>query len=296
MHEFTIVRAADAAAFLAATLPLRLADPVNTNVLGSIAESAVDGSRRYEAEYWWLVEHHGAVAGAAVHTPHYRPVLSPMPEAAAPLLADAMLAQCPGIRGVTGPEAPALAFARRVALRTGHDATENTLRELIYVLGSHTPRAGVAGRARAATPEDVPLLIDWFTQFGLEALGSIHTVTEEDVLRRLEHRDMLLWLVDEAPVAMAGHAALTPSPTGLIGRIGPVFTAKEQRGHGFGAAITSAMIEHLQGLQCASILLYTDAAYEQSNKVYRALGFAPVGSVVELGGVTGLDAPGPPST
>jgi predicted GNAT family acetyltransferase len=286
MQRMRVERVENASMFLEVTLPLRLADPVNTNVLGSIATSVADESRTYADACWWVVRDGDEVVGAAVHTPPYRPVLSPMREDAARLLADAAHSTRSGVRGVTGPEPAATAFANRICELTGWNAARGTLRELIYVLGEHTPRPDVSGCARLAHVDDVPLLLEWFDAFSLEALGSIHTVTADDMHRRLQHRDMIIWEDQGIPVAMAGHAALTPSPAGRLGRIGPVFTVAGRRGHGYGAAVTSAMVEHLRALDCAVILLYTDADYAQSNKVYRALGFEEVGSVVELGDVT----------
>ena len=100
---------------------------------------------------------------------------------------------------------------------------------------------------------------------------------------RLSQREMLIWEVDGVPTAMAGYAALISSPSGLIGRIGPVFTSPEHRGYGYGAAVTSAMVEHLREKGCARVILYTDADYPKSNRVYQAMGFREVGAVVELG-------------
>ena len=272
------------AEFLRRSEPFRADHPIETNVIGSVAASVVDGSRRYDRAHWYLaLGPKGEVLGLAVHTPHYRPILSPMAPEVAAQLAGALLEHEPALAGVTGPLEPARAFAAVVHERTGRDAARQTLQELIYVLGEHTPRPGVVGAARAATDDDVPLLVEWFSEFGEEALGSIHRVTPEDVRLRLGGRTMLLWEADGVPVAMAGHAAIMPSPGGDIGRIGPVYTARAARGHGFGAAVTSAMVEHLQALGCTTVALYTDADYPRSNAVYQRLGFQVVGSVVELG-------------
>lgn len=283
MSAYRIERVNDPAEFLQRTEALRLARPIETNVVGSVAQSVVDGSRHYPVAYWWLVLDDDVVVGAALHTPHYRPVITPMPTAVVPLLAEAIHGVHPTVRGVTGPEPEARVFAQTLNRLTGEDCSEVTLRELVYVLGEHSPRAGVKGHARLAGESDVPMLVVWFEEFGQEALGSIHRVTPEDVSARLSNRPMLIWEAEGEPVAMAGHAALTPSPAGLIGRIGPVFTAREHRGHGYGAAITSAMIEYLQESGCVTVMLYTDEDYLQSNKVYRTLGFTEVGAVVELG-------------
>lgn len=283
MGYITIEAVSGAAELLARSQAFRAAHPIDTNVIGSVAASVIDGSRTYDRAHWYLALDGDEVVGIAVHTPHYRPVLSPMPDAAARSLARAMLQREPSLAGVTGPLEPAQAFADTLHHGTGRDASRVTLQELIYVLGDHTPRAGVPGAARAATDEDIPLLVDWFTEFGQEALGSIHVVTPDDVRRRLSGRTMLLWEDDGRPVAMAGHASIMTSPVGDVGRIGPVYTARSARGHGYGAAVTSAMIDHLHTHGCSVVMLYTDAAYPTSNRVYQRLGFREIGAVVELG-------------
>ena len=75
----------DAAAFLEATAAYRAADPVRTNVLGSVATGVLQG-RAYDAEHWFVVHDGDAVVGAAIWTVPYRLLLAPMPEAAAAAL------------------------------------------------------------------------------------------------------------------------------------------------------------------------------------------------------------------
>ena len=87
-----VERVAEAAEFLAKTQVFRHAQPLETNVLGSVPQSVIDGSRHYATMYWWIVLDGDTVVGCAVHTPHYRPVLSPMSDEAARMLADAVFA------------------------------------------------------------------------------------------------------------------------------------------------------------------------------------------------------------
>jgi predicted GNAT family acetyltransferase len=66
-----------------------------------------------------------------------------------------------------------------------------------------------------------------------------------------------------------------------VGRVGPVYTPAEHRRRGYGAAITSAVVEHLLPLT-TTVMLYTDAANPTSNGVYERLGFRVVADVVDL--------------
>jgi predicted GNAT family acetyltransferase len=54
-----------------------------------------------------------------------------------------------------------------------------------------------------------------------------------------------------------------------------VYTAPEQRGRGYGSAVTArAAFDILDN--AAVPVLYTDVANPTSNKIYRAIGFRPV--------------------
>jgi len=90
-----------------------------------------------------------------------------------------------------------------------------------------------------------------------------------------------LWEVDGIPVSMSGHASIVATAGATVGRIGPVFTPADQRGTGFGTAITAAMVEHLQP-RCSTIMLFTDELNPTSNGIYERLGFEVVGDIVEF--------------
>lgn len=282
--DFHVEQAADAATFLARTAELRAGQPLLTNVISTVAQAVADGVDGYEPAFFWLVtDEDGAVVGCASHTPPYRPVLSDLPVAAAHLLADAILAVHPQVQGVNGPAEPAYAFAEAVASRTGAPAGLLSVRERIYLLHEHTPRPGVPGAARFATSADIPLLVGWFADFFAEVAPDVPALTADALAQRLETRDMIMWEHAGDPVAMSGHAALSTSAAGIMGRIGPVFVPVQHRGCGFGAAVTSAMVDHLQARGAEVVLLYADADYEPSNRTYLGIGFRAVADVVELG-------------
>lgn len=282
--DFHVELAVDAATFLARTADLRAGQPLLTNVISTVAQAVADGVDGYEPAWFWLVtDDAGTVVGCASHTPPYRPVLSDLPVAAAALLADAIVALHPQVQGVNGPAGPAHAFAEAVAAQTGAGADVLSVRERIYLLHEHTPRPGVPGAARFATSADIPLLVRWFADFFAEVAPDVPALTAAALAQRLETRDMCIWEHEGEPVGMSGHAALAASAAGLMGRIGPVFVPVQHRGRGFGAAVTSAMIDHLQARGADVVLLYADADYEPSNRVYLGLGFRAVADVVELG-------------
>ena len=268
-----VSRPADASEFLELTAALRAADPVRTNVIGSVAQGVADG-RPYDAEHWFVVEaDDGSVVGAAVWTQPYRLLLPPMPDAAVDALADHLSSLTSRPPGLIGPDDVAL----RVAAGAGWSVQER-MREKLLVLQDFVPAAGVPGAARALTEGDVDLAAEWMRQFSIDS-GALITDPREAVVGRMaNHR---FWVVDGEPVAFASHAPLVASSDGTVGRVGPVYAPAEHRRRGYGAAITSAVVDVLLPLT-TTVMLYTDAANPTSNGVYERLGFRVVADVVDL--------------
>jgi predicted GNAT family acetyltransferase len=286
--DFVIERLATAEEFLRRTESFQHLHPMETNIIGSIATSVANRSKTYSETFWWVISQGSDVVGIAMRTAPYRLVLSPMPREAIHKLSLAVLDTDPGFWGVSGPEECATEFVKCWCEKTGRKSSEfpQHMRETIYVLGDHTRLSKVSGNARKAASDDVDLLRKWLTAFA-EEVGILFTQpTEAELLARLASTPMFIWEADGRPVAMSGHAPLVSGPTGHIGRIGPVFTEPSERGHGYGAAVTSAVIDHLHSIGCSTVMLYADSDYEKSNRVYQGLGFRPVGAIVELGVAT----------
>ena len=84
---------------------------------------------------------------------------------------------------------------------------------------------------------------------------------------------------------MAGHANPVATPSGLVTRVGPVFTPAENRGRGYGSALTAALSSEL--LRGGSrVMLYADADNPTSNGVYQRLGYRLLDDVVQFDAVT----------
>ena len=265
-------RIATAAEFLAATEDYRAADPVRTNVLGSVATGVVEG-RVYAREHWWAVEDAGTAVGAAVWTEPYRLLVAPMPDDAADALGEDLRESGEIPTGVIGPPD----VAHRVAAAAGLVASP-AVHERILVLEQFTPAVGIPGAARPATLDDADLGAAWFKQFSLDA-GTLVPDPREAFVSRLSNN--WFWELDGVPVSWAGHAPLVASPGATVARIGPVYTPAEHRRRGYGAAVTSAVVTTV--LERADVvMLFTDAANATSNGVYERLGFRHVADVVDL--------------
>jgi predicted GNAT family acetyltransferase len=126
----------------------------------------------------------------------------------------------------------------------------------------------------------VELLVSWDVRFAGEA-GLLNDDVEARVADRVGAGARWLWERDGVPVAMAGHATPVDTPSGAVGRIGPVYTLPGERGRGYGSAVTAAVTERLQE-RCAVIMLFADAANPGSNRIYERLGFEAVGEIVEV--------------
>ena len=66
-----------------------------------------------------------------------------------------------------------------------------------------------------------------------------------------------------------------------IGRLGPVYTPPEHRGHGYAAAVTAAATQAVLDAGGRGVMLFTDRANPTSRGVYARLGYREVGGVVE---------------
>ena len=67
-------RCEHAAQFLDDTRAYRGAEPLRTNVLGSVAASVRDGDLRYQERFWWVVHDAGAVSYTHLTLPMNREV------------------------------------------------------------------------------------------------------------------------------------------------------------------------------------------------------------------------------
>lgn len=265
--------AADAAEFLNRTAAVRGADPVRTNVLGSVATGVLEG-RRYDEEHWYVVEDDaGAVVAGAVWTPPYRLLVGPLPGASADALGRFVAALTVGPSGVIGPAEA----AARVAAAAGR-RTRQVMSEKLLVLGEPVAPPVVPGAARLAAESDVELGTRWLQQFSVDS-GSLIPDPRSSFLGRLGMS--WVWEVDGVPVAYAAHSSLVPSPAGDVARIGPVFTVAEHRRRGYGAAITWAVVQAVLP-RATTVMLFADAANPTSNGVYERLGFRQAAEVVEL--------------
>jgi predicted GNAT family acetyltransferase len=73
-----------------------------------------------------------------------------------------------------------------------------------------------------------------------------------------------------------------------VARIGPVYTAVEQRGHGYGSAVTAAAAQWARDVGAVAVVLFADLADAVSNSIYQRVGFEPVSDWLRIDFAAGM--------
>jgi GNAT superfamily N-acetyltransferase len=281
-----VVRFATPEEFLAATETYRLSDPTRTNILSSVPMAVAKGDRTYDAYWWWAVfDENEYCVGAAFRTAPFGLQIGPMPLEGVQLLAAAVAKDDDTITWIVGSESVTTAFLREYGDSSSSGSSRRFVRglkSLLHELGELTaPQVG--GSYRVATLDDVELVVRWTHDF-LAFTGATPLPDGRDrefIIARLKESSLRLWSVENEPLAMAGHGPTVETPSGSFTRIGPVFTPENLRGRGYGSAVTAALCEELIG-RGSRVILYADAAYPTSNRVYQRLGFREIDNLVQF--------------
>jgi predicted GNAT family acetyltransferase len=284
----------DPAAFLADVEPVLAADPVVTTVLATVTQrvAAADrrGERRADHPHWWLaVREAGEVVGAAMRTAPFGPYplyLLPMPEQAARDLARALHARGEEVAAANGALPATEHFADELARLTGGRAEVHEHMRLWEATAITAPEVP-PGRLRAARAEDVDLVTAWWNDFSVAADEQAGRTGEPTMVERIERDDAarrvdegLVWLWEDADRRVVHLTAHNPPAFG-VARIGPVYTPREARGHGYASATVAAVSQRLLD-EGARACLFTDQANPTSNKIYEAIGYRPVVDMANL--------------
>jgi GNAT superfamily N-acetyltransferase len=273
--------------FIATTTAFRAADPLRTNVMGSVALAVADGDRSYDACYWWIVrDDDGVVVGIAMRTIPFNMIVSSMPKEAARALGSSLGHHDDAVPGVIGPEdvLDALVAGYVEAKSTGSIRDRFTQRhDLLYEL-EELVTPDVEGSGRPAREDETETLAPMFVAFAEEATIPSITITEAraNVARQLKLESLFCWEVDGHIVALAGHAPIVTTESVVMGRVGPVYTPPEHRRHGFASAVTAHVTRHLIE-KGARVMLFTDASNPTSNAIYQVIGFRLIDEMTQMG-------------
>lgn len=245
-------------------------DPVRNTVLLTLIQNIRSGRQVPDGVMFaWYGA--GAAFGAVGFRPPGELIIAPLPEGTAGELVAALRGRRIPMTKVRGEVRTAASFVDRwTAGDTAQAATR--LRMRLYALATVRTPSLPPGRARLATAADEPLALQWYVVFEEEA-----NLRRTDLSRRARGaiEAELLWLWEDAterPVAMAGRHG----PAAGVSRIGPVYTLPEQRGRGYGAAVTAACTDDALSRGAHHAVLFADLANPTSNAIYQRIGFTPM--------------------
>jgi len=262
-----ITRYSDLATFRARVEPLLLTREAENNlILGILAAVKPDAGLL-------LVDVDGA--GVALRTPPHNLIVTELP----PPLLDALVAQLSAdgeaLPGVFGPSVAAAHFARAWSRAHGLPSRLHHAMRIFENRRLVRPPPPVDGGAlRDAREDDLARVLAWMERFDHDvgnATPTARALTEQ----RLRDGAFVLWHTERV-VSMAAVARRTP----LGAAVAYVYTPPELRGRGYASACVAELTQRLHDDGRAAFL-FTDLANPTSNKIYQAIGYAPVSDAEE---------------
>lgn len=262
----------DAAEFALAAGPFLRAEPFSANVISVHLQNVMEGRRASSpGSSWIVVDDDGAVDGAAMHTPPHNLFVPRLRLGVPEVIAAGLAASGPMPPGVNGEAATVDRFAREWEARTGQ-ASRTRVSMRMYVLRELRAPEGIAGNPRLASSHDLDRVATWLQSFWEEAmLGEPDEDHEATARRRLAAGQIWLWDVHGETVSLAAVSA----PANGVARVGPVYTPRDRRGHGYGSAVTAAASQAGIDRGATHVVLYTDLANPVSNSIYQTIGYVP---------------------
>lgn len=281
--------------FLAAADQVLSREPVLSTVVAGVADR-IRAQRAAGVAWpegvpcWFAVAcEHDEVVGVAMRTAPFGdfPVyLMPMPDEAVHALVRALLDRGEAVLAANGALPGVRTFCDEMAVVVGK-RTRVAQHTRLFELGELVAPAPVAGRLRPAREGEQELVGSWYAAFmddadeqaGRASGSSAHESPGADELaRRIRGGRVFVWAdADDRPVNLTA----ATEPAYGVSRIGPVFTPREHRGHGYASAAVHAVSSRLRG-GGERLCLFTDQANPTSNKIYEAIGYRPLVDMANL--------------
>lgn len=284
---------ADPGEFLAAAGDYLAADPVVSTVVTTVAHRLLaqqaDRIAPPGGTWWLVVRNASAVVGAAMRTAPfapYPPFLLPMPDEPAVALARAVHERGEEMLAVNGAR-PAVDLCAAELARLVGGLVQVSQHTRLHELGELVRPAPVPGGLRAATEDDVELVMEWSGAFmgdadeqaGRPRGASAHDAPDRaEMLRRLRAGSLWFWVT---PAGEPVHLTGVSPPSFGVARVGPVYTPPAHRGRGWASNAVAEISRRVQA-EGARVCLFTDQANPTSNKIYAALGYQPVADMANL--------------
>lgn len=175
------------------------------------------------------------------------------------------------IPGVTAASALAASFAEQwsqIAEVKYHEG----MRQRIYELRKVNPPQWAQGAMRLATRNDLDLAEQWAIAFNDEAIGTPAENLRGLVERKIESRELYVWVDGGSTVSMAA----TTRPTRRGVGVNLVYTPPPFRGKGYASSCVAALSQSQLDSGYQFCVLYTDLANPTSNSIYQKIGYVPV--------------------
>ncbi|ANH38806.1 FR47-like protein [Nocardioides dokdonensis FR1436] len=292
MTSYRFETTTDPGAFLARAGDHLAQEPVLATVVASSAHGALgdDGPGPQHPQWWVSVLADGTdgeeVVGVAMRTAPFVPHpmwVHLMPDDAALALARDLHARGEDVTAANGALPSVAVFMDELArLRDRAAYVHEHLR--LFELHSLVEPRPVRGRARPAGPEDLDLVTRWAAAFSVDADEQAGREPEPGehldaawTTSRIERGLLWVWEVDGRPVHFS---ARSPESFGVV-RLGPVYTPREQRGHGWASALVAHLSREVLD-EGARPTLFTDQANPVSNRIYQALGYEALADTANL--------------
>ncbi|MBH0775819.1 GNAT family N-acetyltransferase [Nocardia bovistercoris] len=245
-------------------------DPLRYTVLATIIANRTGGLDNSPDAYFLTAYDGDTLRGVVTRVGGREIYVSELPTDGFDPAVRALAEVVPGAGGVEGADGIASRFAARWSAVVGVPHRVSFVNVLYRLDALESP--DVAGTPRRATESDRDVCVDWTRAMRVEA--GIPDIGWDAVAmrRRIAAGRWWLWERDGEPVSLAAHQI----PAYGVARVGPVYTPPAERGNGYASAV-SAHVSHTLRTRGLAVCLFADKANPTSNKIYRDIGFRPVG-------------------
>jgi uncharacterized protein len=276
MTTYVVHRSDQVGSVAHAARPFLESRPVEHNLILTLLRQRIESPA--PGRYWWITEN-GVVRGVAMQSPlSSRAAVTPVPLDAIGALAEAVVAEVPELPGIGGEAATVAAFAGAWT-ELGGTAARPVEGGRLYRTGEVVAPVGVPGSVRRAVADDTDVVTAWFLEFN-ELLDNVPEGVDLAAVAaaRVEAGEVWVWERDGEVVS----SAMITAPIAAASRVGYVYTPPHERGHGYAAANVAGLCAEVMSDRAPigrvdTCLLYTQLHNAVSNRVYRRIGFRPVG-------------------
>lgn len=220
-------------------------------------------------------DEHGDVAVVALRTPPLPMICTELsnPESDAARLLDTWLQADPAVPGVNAPARSARALAGVLQRRTGRTPSLRLTTQLHVLTRVSGPPHPAAGALRAAEEANDELLVDWMIRFW-EETGASFPDPAAAIANRRAAGGLWLWCdPEDQPACLVG----ANPPVAGVPRVAPVYTPPEHRRRGYAGSAVAAVSQRLLDRGARACILFSDQANPTANRIYREVGYRPIG-------------------